>query len=177
MYGSGVKPSKGFGTRWIDHKIRAMGRVIEKFGLYVKHLNSYAATTKNSTTCKSVERKLKKLVDAKLLLRAVFFTDALPEAQRFSLITPEKNINVIKMLNAVETTKSNYEELFKRIKENSEYILNLPNLKVVIDAVKYQGHKLMNYSREVRYLLDHAAYILEEIISCFEQRYGNLFDG
>ena len=54
----------------------------------------------------------------------------------------------------------------KGVKENSEYILNLLNLKIVVDAVKsneddgiprYQGHKLMNYSQEVRYLLDHAA--------------------
>ena len=40
------------------------------------------------------------------------------------------------MLNAVETTKSNYERLLKRIKENCEYILNLPNLKIVIDKAK-----------------------------------------
>ena len=44
--------------------------------------------------------------------------------------------------------------------------MNLLNLKIVIDAVKskeddddiprYQEHKLMNYSQEARYLLDHA---------------------
>ena len=55
----------------------------------------------------------------------------------------------------------------KRIKENSEYILNLLNLKTVTDVVKlnedddgiprFQEHKLMNYAREVRYLLDHTA--------------------
>ena len=54
------------------------------------------------------------------------------EAKRFSLITQEKNINMIKMLNAVESTKSNHERLLKRIKENSEYILNSENLKIVI---------------------------------------------
>ena len=54
----------------------------------------------------------------------------------------------------------------KGVKENSEYILNLLNLKIVVDLVKsnedddgipgYQGHKLMSYSQEVCYLLDHA---------------------
>lgn len=39
---------------------------------------------------------------------------------------------MIKMLNAVESTKSNHERLLKRIKENSEYILNSENLKIVI---------------------------------------------
>ena len=55
--------------------------------------------------------------------------DFLVEVKQFSLITQEKNINVIKIFNAVEKTKSNYKRLLKRIKENNEYILNLPNLK------------------------------------------------
>ena len=35
----------------------------------------------------------------------------------------------------------------------------------------------MYYSREKRYLEDHGAYIIEKIIGCFEERYGNLFGG
>ena len=133
------------------------------------------ATTKNSTAPATVEGKLKKLVNAKVLLLAVFFTDVLAEAKRFSLITQEKNNNVIKMLNAVETTKSNYKRLLKRIKENSEYILNLPNLKIMIHTVKsnkdddgiprYLGHTLIHYSQEVCHLLDRAACFVERIIS------------
>ena len=34
MYGGGVKPVKSNSTRWIDHEVRAMGRVVQKFGLY-----------------------------------------------------------------------------------------------------------------------------------------------
>ena len=141
IYGSGVKLKKGSVTRWIDYKICAMDHVIEKFGLYVEHLDSCVVTTKNSIARATVEDKLKKLVDAKVVLRAAFFKDILADTKRF------------KMLNAVETTKSNYERLLKRIKQNSEYILNLLNLKIVIDAVKsnesddsiprYQLHKLM----------------------------------
>ena len=48
MYGRGVKVLKGSVRRWIDYKIRAMERVIEKFGLYLEHLNNCVATTKNS---------------------------------------------------------------------------------------------------------------------------------
>ena len=82
--------------------------------------------------------------------------DLLVEVKQFSLITQEENINVVKIFNAVEKTKSNYKRLLKRIKENNEYKLNLPNLKIVTEEVKsnndnngvpkYQGHKLMNYS-------------------------------
>ena len=93
-----------------------MGHVIEKFGLYIERLNRCVMTTKNSIAGATVEGKLKKLVDTKVLLRAAFFTDVLADVKRFSLITQEKNINVIKMLNAVETTKSNCERQLKKNK-------------------------------------------------------------
>ena len=54
-----------------------MERVIEKLGLYVKHLNSSMATTKKSPARGTVEGKLKKLVEAYVLLRAAFLTDVL----------------------------------------------------------------------------------------------------
>ena len=34
IYDSGVKPLKGGGTRWVDHKLWVMGRLLEKFSLY-----------------------------------------------------------------------------------------------------------------------------------------------
>ena len=72
MYGSGVKSLKGSGTRWIDHNIRSMGGMIKKLWLYVEHLNSYVATTKNSTARATVEGKLRKFVDAKVLCEQRF---------------------------------------------------------------------------------------------------------
>ena len=37
-FDDGVKPLKATGTRWIDHRIRAMGRLVDKFRLYTRHL-------------------------------------------------------------------------------------------------------------------------------------------
>ena len=97
----------------------------------------------------------------------------------------KKNVNVIKLLNVVESAKSNYERLLKKIQDGNDYTLTLTNFKNIIDAIKsnkdedgeslYQGHKLVNHSREKRYLLDHAQYIVKKIINCFEKCYGNLF--
>ena len=50
MYGEGMKPLKATGTRWIDHRIRAMGRLVDKFGLYARHIKEFIDTEKNSTT-------------------------------------------------------------------------------------------------------------------------------
>ena len=46
MYSAGVQLIKATGKRWIDHKIPAMGCVIEKFGLYTQHLQHSIDTAK-----------------------------------------------------------------------------------------------------------------------------------
>ena len=61
----------------MDYKICTMEHVIEKLGLNVEHLNSCMVTTKNSTARATVEGKLKKLVEANVLLRTAFLTDVL----------------------------------------------------------------------------------------------------
>ena len=124
---------------------------------------------KNSATRATVQGKLKKLVDAKVLLRSAFFTGALTETKKFSMLTQEKKCQ--QLMNAVELTKSNYKQLLKKIQDSTEYILTPPNFKINIHAIKsnkddseplYQGHELMNCSKEKRYLTDHAQYIVKK---------------
>ena len=47
----------------------------------------------------------------------------------------QKGINVIKMLNAVETTKSNDQRLLAKLKKHPHFIFKLPKLKYVIDTI------------------------------------------
>ena len=87
MYGSGVKPLKVGGTRWIDHKLQAIRKLLEKLGLYVGHFKDSTSSAKNSAALATMQGKLKKLVDAKILLLSAFFNDILTEAKKFSLLT------------------------------------------------------------------------------------------
>ena len=48
MYTSGVRPMKATGTRWIDHKLMVLDRLIGKFRLYCVDLNDIISTTTNS---------------------------------------------------------------------------------------------------------------------------------
>ena len=32
--GNGIKPVRASGTRWIEHKLNVMKRLVEKFGVY-----------------------------------------------------------------------------------------------------------------------------------------------
>ena len=73
MYGCGVKPAQ-------------YGSVIKfvPFVLYVQPLKGTIPTIKSSNDQATVQGKLNKLVDAKVLLRSAFFTDVLADAKRWS---------------------------------------------------------------------------------------------
>ena len=185
MYSAGVWPLKATGTRWIDHKIAAMGRVIEKFGLYTQHLQHSVDTAKKSQDRATLQGKFAKLINAKFLLRcALLFTDVLAEAKHFSLITQEQNIDIIRILDSVENTKLNYEHLLKKLRKNPAYVFQLSTVKLVTEEMEsndedgepmYQNQKVQFYSREKRFIEDHIVQIVERVVSCFEKRYGNLY--
>ena len=59
MFSTGMRPLKALGTWWIDHKIGAMGRLIEKFGLYTMHLQNAIIATCSSKDRSTLEGKLK----------------------------------------------------------------------------------------------------------------------
>ena len=108
MYSAGVHPVNATGTCWIDHKIRAMGCVVEKFGLYNQHSQNVISTTANAKARATLEGKYVKLVDAKVLLCCAVFIDVLAEAKNSSLKTQKIDISIIDVVEAVENTNQNY---------------------------------------------------------------------
>ena len=136
MYSAGVRTLKATGTRWIAHKIAAMGCVIEKFGLYTQHLQHSIDTAKKSQDCARLQEKFTKLINAKSLLRCALFTDVLAEAKHFSLITQEQNIDIIHILDSVENTKHNYKCLLKKLQKNLAYVFQLPTVKLVTAEIE-----------------------------------------
>ena len=135
MYSAGVRPLKATGTRWIYHRIAAIGRVIQKFGLYTQHLQHSIDTAKKSQDRARLQGKFTKLINAKSLLRCALFTDVLAEAKHFSLITQEQNIDSIRILDSVENTKHNYERLPKKLRKNPAYVFQLPTVKLVTEEI------------------------------------------
>ena len=185
MFSAGVRPLKSSGTRWIDHKIGAMGRLIEKVGLYTQHLQNAIATSGSAKDKSTSEGKFKKLIDAKVLLRSALFKDILADAKVFSLLTQKHTIDIIKIIDSVESTKNNYERLRKKLEKIPEYVFELPTLKMVIDEIEsntedgepiYQNQNVQYYSREKMFVKNHCAEIVDAIINCYEKRYGNLFE-
>ena len=64
MYGDGIKPVKAIGTHWIDHRMRAMQRLVDKYGLYCQHLQHAIPETKSAKDHATLKGKFKKFIDA-----------------------------------------------------------------------------------------------------------------
>ena len=123
----------------------AKDHLIEKFGLYCAHLNNIISITTNSKEEATLERKFNKLVDVKVLLHCALFTDILAEVKKFSLITQKSDINIINILDLVESTKNNYARLFRKLSKNHDLVFQLPPLKLVIDAIESMMKRVMSY--------------------------------
>ena len=181
MYGDGVKPVKATGTRWIDHRIRAMTRLIDKFGLYSRHLHDFISREKNSKNKATVQGKLNKLLDAQVILRSCLLKDLLAPAKIFSLITQKEHPNIMETVEAVDKTKNDYKKLLTKFEKNQDSVFELPALKSVINEIEesvdsddnyfYHGQKLKYYTRAKRYIADHCVFLVKSIIQCYDNRY------
>ena len=116
----------------IDHKICAMGCVIEKRGLYTKHLQNVTLTGANVKARATLEGKYAKLVDQKVLLAH----DVLAETKSFSLKTQKIDVSIIDVVQAVKNTKQNYQQLLKHLEKGPALILKLPTLKLITDLAE-----------------------------------------
>ena len=142
---------------------------------YCQHIQHAVPTIKNSKDCITFRGKFEKLIDAKVLLHSGFFSDILSAAKAFSLTTQKSDIDIIAIVENIESTKQGYEKLLKKFKGNPEAIFtDLPTLSAIITEIEgnedgepiYQDQKLKYYTREKLYLKNHGAELIESILSC-----------
>ena len=87
---------KATGTRWIEHRIRAMGRLDDKVGLYASHMKEFIDD--NLKTKETVKGKLEKVLDAQVFLRSAFLKDLLTSYKVFSLVNKKQYPHLIEQL-------------------------------------------------------------------------------
>ena len=134
MFGSDTRPTKAAGTRWIDHRIRAMRKLVDKFGLYTHYLQNIIADTSKQLDRTKLKGKFNKLIE--VILRAAFQLDVLTEVKIFSLYTQKSNSNFINIVRAAQSTKWYYVKLWKKMENDPEFAFTFPSLPSVICEVK-----------------------------------------
>ena len=102
-----VKPSKASGTPWIDRQLRAMKAFVDKWGLYLAHIQNVIADTSKANDKATLEGKRRRIAQASVLLKCAMFVDILEPARQISLITQKtSDVNIIKQVDAVDNTVS-----------------------------------------------------------------------
>ena len=107
-----MKPLRSCGTRWIAHKTNAMRLLIDKFGLYMQHLEEMAA----DKSYKSDQRaKLKGYLtqwrNTSMLLNLGFYFELLQPASCLSLALQEEELDPVRAIDALLTIKKRLAKL------------------------------------------------------------------
>ena len=144
----GDRPVRSEGSRWINHKRKALQRLVERYGVYINHV----ATLSEDPTIKSIDRArlkgyFKKWKNSKVLIGAAMYVDVLKAPALLSLtLQGEKLDIVLGIRHLLKSSKS----LKKMAGEDP---LLWPTVKLVRNRVKeegedkvYQGAVLNSYT-------------------------------
>ena len=117
-----------------------MQRLVDKYGLYCQHLQHAISETKSANDHATLKEKLENFIDAKGFLWSCMFVDVLSAAKQFSLFIQKSDIDIISIVDSVESTKLNYETFLGKFEADAENIFTLSTLKSVSKVTKRDSH-------------------------------------
>ena len=188
-----VKPSKSTGTRWIEHKLRAMimKAFIDKRGLYLSHLQNVITDTSKKNDKTTLEGKRKGITQGSELLKCSMYVDILEPARQLFLVTQSTNeINVIQQVEKVESTLKQYQIMQHRVQETDAVTTSaLPTVKPILSVnekegpsnvgqqSQYQGVSVSNVEQSKVAINGLVCRNVNAINESLANRYGSLADG
>lgn len=170
--GRGVRPLRACGTRFIAHKVNALDRVINRFGVYISHL---IALTEDSSVRPADRDKLKGYVKkwqySKVLFGCALFHDMLKSFSVLSQRLQGDELCVVRAIDSVMKTKATMDKL------KAKPFHDFPSVAKVLDRVKheedghyYQGIQLKDYDNGLQYLRSHYTEWVVALEECLRHR-------
>ena len=168
----GTRPLRACGTRFIAHKVAALGRLIDRFGAYLAHLTAMTA----DSCVKAIDRqKLKgytgKWQNFKYLLGSALFHDLLKPSATMYKVLQEDELCVVRAIESVVRTKRSMDKVRETPFEE------LPTVKKVLErihrkdgTISYQTAELKFYEDGLEYIKSHHVEWVEAIEACLLQR-------
>ena len=163
-----IKPKRACGTRWISFKLEALRLVLDKFGVYMMHLENLAQEANAE-----IVGYLRKWKTSQMLLHIAFFIDVITPASELSKIFQEDDIDIVSASSALNNTK-------RKIKLYSKLSLeDLPATKYLLSKVEklhgthtYQGIEFssVQFERELELLKGKKNEITEAVFACISSR-------
>lgn len=168
----GKRPLRACGTRFISHKVAALGRIIDKYGVYCAHLKAMS----EDTSYKQADRvKLrayaKQWGDSKVLLGCAYFYDILKPCSMLCKALQDDEVCVVR---AVEVLLKAKKELDQKKALNFD---ELVTVKKVIDRIEtvdnektYQKSEIKNYDASMSFFNAHYKQYMESMQVCLRDR-------
>ena len=186
-----VKPCKTTGTRWIEHKLRAMKAFIDKRGLYLIHMQNIIADTSKRNDKAKVEGMRRRIAQGSVLLKCAIYIDILEPARQLSLLTQATNqINIIEQVEKVDRTLKQYEMMQRRVQETDAVATSaMPTVKHVLSVIEkegpsevgqqsqYQGVPVNNVEQSKAAINSMIHRNVKAIYDSLASLYGSLIDG
>ncbi len=164
-----LKPKRASGTRWISFKLAALRLVLDKFGIYLTHLENLAEQEGNA----EIVGYLRRWKTSQMLLHIAFFIDVLTPAAELSKIYQEEDIDIVSATSALNRTKHKL-ELYSNLR-----LQDLPATKYLLSKVDKQGgthtyqgieFSSIQFERELELLKAKKNIITEAVCACISTR-------
>ena len=127
-----LKPSKSYGTHWIDHKLTSMKIMLENYGTYIRHIESLSQTDSQPLKRAELKGYLLKWKDASILISLAIYLDILSPLKQLILGFQQELHDPVKAICCIQDfnlTMVKLKLLIDESLENPDSIMtNLKNL-------------------------------------------------
>ena len=131
------------GTRWITHKINALQLLVDKYGIYLQHLQNMSEDMSfKAADCQKFKGWLNKWQQARIPLLACLFIEILSPAKVLSLAFQDEDIDTVSSLSRLETAKKQFIRIEKKEFED------LPTVSRFLDKVE-ESNEAFSYQNVV----------------------------
>ena len=147
------KPSKSYGTRWIDHKLRSMQIILDNFGVYMGHIESLSQTDSQASKRAELKGYYQRWTNASVPIHTAIYLDVLSPLRRLSLVFQQDEHDPVKVVRRIEEFTLTMAKLKLLIDMSLDSPNNImTNLNKLLDDVRedqgyhfYQGIKLARF--------------------------------
>lgn len=164
-----TKPERCNGTRWVDHKFRAISKLISNWKILVMHMMSYSEDNSNASQYRAKAKGiLKKMMMFKFIWFLHFMKDLLKEIAKISLQFQRNDITLSSVLTKLQSAN---ESLCYLSDNDGESLQNFwQNLE---NGNEYQGEKL-SYVVAKESLFEEKKRLVCTVIDCIHSRLSNI---
>ena len=164
------KPEKANGTRWVDHKLRAVTKLIMNWKIIVMHLMSYAEDKSNKGEDRAKAKGMvKKLQEFKLVWYLHFTKDILNEMAKVSLLFQREDINTASAVSKLQSVNVTLRHLAENPGESCQ------QFEQDLNGTTYKEHTL-NRVIPNDTLQKERRRIVQDLMDCLQSRFENLHD-